>query len=76
LPHFYRIGVFVWEYGDLCRRVREPTGPNKLAMRLLQAQGMRVMQVPHFEFSPNEKLVQRVQYLEKKVKALAKEKKK
>ncbi|XP_065334990.1 FAST kinase domain-containing protein 3, mitochondrial [Cloeon dipterum] len=69
-----RIAIMVWEYADLCRRVSEPTGPNKLAVRLLQAQGARVLQVPHSEFSPNEKLVQRVQYLEKKIKSLAKEK--
>ncbi|CAB3383432.1 Hypothetical predicted protein [Cloeon dipterum] len=69
-----RIAIMVWEYADLCRRVCEPTGPNKLAVRLLQAQGARVLQVPHTEFSPNEKLVQRVQYLEKKIKYLAKEK--
>jgi len=68
--------VLVWEYADLCRRVREPTGPNQLALRLLQAQGMRVLQVPHHEFSPNEKLIQRVQYLERKIKAIAKDKKK
>ncbi|XP_059478988.1 FAST kinase domain-containing protein 4 isoform X2 [Neocloeon triangulifer] len=71
-----KIAVLVWEYNDLCRRVSEPTGPNKLAVRLLQAQGIKVLQVPHMEFNPIEKLVQRVQYLERKLKALAKERKK
>ncbi|KAF4518853.1 hypothetical protein B566_EDAN006704 [Ephemera danica] len=68
------IAFLVWDYADLCRGATDPTGPNMLAMRLLQRQGLKVCPIPHTEFNPRETLVQRVQYLERKIKTLAKEK--
>ena len=49
---------------------KEPTGQAVLSVRLLQGEGFHVVAVPFLEFSPQEKLIRRVQYLEQKLRAI------
>lgn len=46
----------------------EPSGINALATKLLAAKGYKVLPIPYSEFKPRDKLVNRVKYLESKLK--------
>lgn len=61
----------VYDYHDMCRGISEVHGGNVLIERLLKSQGYKLLTVLHTEFNPRDKLVQRVQYLEKKLKTIA-----
>lgn len=66
----YRIAVLGLDYHDMTRKTSAPLGINQLYTRLLQLKGYRVLQIPYTEFNPKEKLVTRVQYIEKRLKEL------
>ncbi|CAH2085882.1 unnamed protein product [Euphydryas editha] len=66
----YRIAVLGLDYHDFTRKELVPLGVNKLYSRLLQLKGFRVLEIPYTEFSPKEKLVTRVQYIEKRLKEI------
>ncbi|XP_045449411.1 FAST kinase domain-containing protein 4 [Melitaea cinxia] len=66
----YRIAVLGLDYHDFTRKELVPLGINKLYSRLLQLKGLRVLEIPYTEFSPKEKLVTRVQYIEKRLKEI------
>lgn len=61
----------VYDFHDMCRGTSTPSGGNDLAERLLSAQGYKIMTIPYNEFNPRDKVVQRVQYLEKHLKQIA-----
>lgn len=46
----------------------EPSAINALATKLLAAKGYKVLPIPYSEFKPRDKLVNRVKYLESKLK--------
>lgn len=50
----------------------EPTGVNVLAVKLLEAQGYKVIIIPYTEFKPRDKLIHRVKYIESKLKEVVK----
>lgn len=59
-------------YFDLCYGAAPaPTGAIALQQRILEATGYKVLMVPYTEFSPNKRLVEKVQFLEEKIKDLA-----
>lgn len=65
----------IFDFHDLCKGKRnDPNGYNALAIRLLTSKGYRVLNIPHNEFSTSEKLLQRVQYLDRKLKEIVKTK--
>lgn len=69
---YIRIAIQAYDYHDICRGDTTPTGSNIFAARLLEAQGYQLMIVPYTDFNPRDKLVQRVQFLEKQLKNIAK----
>ncbi|XP_072929420.1 FAST kinase domain-containing protein 4-like [Epargyreus clarus] len=66
----HRIAVLGLDYHDMTRKTTVPLGVNQLYTRLLELKGYKVLQIPYTEYNPKDKLVSRVQYIEKKLKAL------
>ncbi|KAG6448228.1 uncharacterized protein LOC115442258 [Manduca sexta] len=66
----FRIAVLGLDYHDMTRKTAVPLGINQFYTRLLQLKGYKVLQIPYTEFNPKDKLVTRVQYIEKKLKDL------
>ncbi|XP_063216644.1 FAST kinase domain-containing protein 4 [Bacillus rossius redtenbacheri] len=65
-----KIGIVALGYHDLCRGAPgEQSGFSALAARLLCGKGYKVLAVPHTDFSPHEKLVRRVQYLDQQLRS-------
>lgn len=65
------MAILVYDFHDMCRGTEVPSGSNEFSERLLKAQGYKIMSVPYTEFNPRDKLVQRVQFLEKQLKNIA-----
>ncbi|XP_018334275.2 uncharacterized protein LOC108743267 isoform X2 [Agrilus planipennis] len=65
-----RVAVVVYDFHDMCRGKIEPTGMHHLFERLLHAEGYKVLAVPYTEYNPHDKLVQRIQFLKNKFKAI------
>ncbi|XP_053605981.1 uncharacterized protein LOC128672704 isoform X2 [Plodia interpunctella] len=68
----FRIAVLGLDYHDMTRRVAVPLGVHQLYSRMLELKGFKVLQIPYSEYNPKDKLVARVQYIEKKLKAIVK----
>ncbi|XP_022834426.1 protein TBRG4 [Spodoptera litura] len=66
----FRIAVLGLDYHDMARKSAVPLGINQLHTRLLELKGFKVLQIPYTEFSPKDKLVTRVQYIEKRLKEI------
>ncbi|GBP21601.1 FAST kinase domain-containing protein 4 [Eumeta japonica] len=66
----YRIAIMGLDYHDLCRKQLQPLGVNQLYTRLLELKGYKVLQIPYTEYNPRDKLISRVQYIEKKIKEI------
>lgn len=59
----------VLDYHDMCKgQTHDPNGYNALAFKLLEKSGYHVLQIPHNEFKTSDKVLQRVQYLDSKLK--------
>jgi hypothetical protein len=54
----------------MCRRMQVPNGVVALNMKLLECAGYKVLSIPHTEYSPRDKLLHRVQYLDHRLKSL------
>lgn len=67
---YIKVAFLADDYNDMCRGRVELTGVNVLAGRLLESKGYRIIHVPHSEYKIRDKLVNRVQCLEAKIKAL------
>ncbi|GJQ84445.1 hypothetical protein Trydic_g15661 [Trypoxylus dichotomus] len=67
-PEQKKIAVIALDYHDMCKGSTEPTGANNLAIKLLSTLGYRVLTVPYTEYRLKDKLVDRVKYLEMKLK--------
>ncbi|KAK4883062.1 hypothetical protein RN001_006381 [Aquatica leii] len=65
-----KVAVIVLDFHDMCRGRVEPNGHNSLYFRLLEAEGYRILPVPYTEFNPQDKLVNRVKYIETNLKRL------
>ncbi|KAK9693132.1 FAST kinase-like protein, subdomain 1 [Popillia japonica] len=70
LPEQRKVAIFALDYHDMCKGSVEPTGINVLAMKLLAAQGYRVLPILYTEYRSRDKLVDRVRYLEAKLKQI------
>ncbi|XP_075976149.1 FAST kinase domain-containing protein 4 isoform X2 [Anticarsia gemmatalis] len=66
----YRIAVLGLDYHDMTRKTIAPLGINQFYSRLLELKGYKVLQIPYTEFNSKDKLVSRVQYIEKRLKDL------
>lgn len=72
---FFRVAVVIQDYHDWCQGIDTSiNGVAALAIRLLEKAGYSVIPVPYQEFSVSEKLLKRVQYLEKKLKEIGRAK--
>jgi len=67
-----RVAIQVYDYHDMCKGRLEVTGVNVLCQRLLSAMGYKVVTVPYTEYKPRDKIVNRVKYLEAKLKEAVK----
>lgn len=71
----FRIALLVHDYHDMCQGSHTAlNGVQSLACRLLRAAGYSVLSVPYHEFSTADKLLKRVEYLQKAFKAIVSEK--
>ncbi|XP_047997178.1 FAST kinase domain-containing protein 4 [Leguminivora glycinivorella] len=70
----FRIAVLGLDYHDLTRKTAVPLGVYQLYTRMLQLKGFKVLQIPYTEFNPRDKLVTRVQYIEKRLKEIISDK--
>lgn len=66
----YRIAVLGLDYHDMTRKWAVPLGLHQLETTLLTLKGFKVLQIPYTEFNPKDKLVSRVQYIEKRLKEI------
>ncbi|KAM3956288.1 LOW QUALITY PROTEIN: FAST kinase domain-containing protein 4 [Aphomia sociella] len=66
----FRIAVLALDYHDMSRKTVLPLGINRLYTRLLEIKGFKVLQIPYTEYNPKDKLIARVQYIEKRLKTL------
>lgn len=71
-PEAMRVAIIAQDYHDMIKGRQEPTGVHLLVAKLLQGQGYTVLRIPYTEFNARDKLVNRVQYLETKLKGLFK----
>lgn len=72
-PDAIRVAIIAQDYHDMLKGRQEPTGVHLLIAQLLKEQGYQLLRIPYTEFNPRDKLVNRVQYLETKLKALVKQ---
>ena len=63
------MAVQVCDYHDMCKGKSELTGMYVLSEKLLNAMGYKTLAVPYTEFRSSDKIVNRVQYLESKLKS-------
>lgn len=68
--NLFHIAVLGLDYHDLCRKTAVPLGICHLYTRLLELKGFKVLQIPYTEFNPRDKLITRVQYIERNLKRL------
>ncbi|CAO1423162.1 unnamed protein product [Diamesa tonsa] len=67
-----KIAIMVHDYRDMCQGTHQNlNGITSLNLNLLTKAGYKVISVPYNEFSISDKLLKRVQYLEKKIKEVA-----
>ncbi|CAG4946241.1 unnamed protein product [Colias eurytheme] len=66
----HRIAVLALDYHDMTRKVCAPLGVFKLYTKLLEMKGFKVLHIPYTEYSPKDKLLTRVQYIEKRLKEI------
>lgn len=60
------------DYHDVCQGGHQKlNGIAALSYKLLEKSGYNVLLVPYNEFNTSDKMLKRVQYLEKKIKAIA-----
>ncbi|XP_050678006.1 FAST kinase domain-containing protein 4 [Leptidea sinapis] len=64
----HRIAVLALDYHDMTRKVPAHCGLYTLYTNLLQLKGFKVLHIPYTEYNPKDKLVSRVQYVEKRLK--------
>lgn len=68
---FRRIALLVHSYHDVCRGCHnELAGISHLIQRLTTESGYKILSVPYTEYNSKSNLLDRVQYLEKKIKSL------
>lgn len=66
-----RIALLVHDYHDMCQGPHVSlNGIQTLNMRLLEQEGYTVLSIPYNEFSTSDKLLKRVEYLQKKFKSI------
>ena len=68
----FRIGILALGYRDMCIGSPEPNGVSSLSIRLLEKTDYKVLCIPYTEYNPQDKLVQRVKYLDNRLKSLVK----
>ncbi|XP_053658173.1 FAST kinase domain-containing protein 3, mitochondrial [Anopheles marshallii] len=69
--HGTRIALLVHDYHDMCQGPHVSlNGIQALNMRLLEQAGYTVLSIPYNEFSTSDKLLKRVEYLQKKFKSI------
>ncbi|XP_077289951.1 FAST kinase domain-containing protein 4 isoform X1 [Arctopsyche grandis] len=68
-----RVAMLALDYHDLCKNTMDPLGQVVLYKRLLEAQKFKVLLILYTDFNPRDKLVNRVQYIENKLKEIVKE---
>jgi len=66
-----KVALMVHDFRDMCQGSQiHINGITALNMRLLSKAGYHVISVPYHEFSVNDKLLRRIQYLEKVIKSI------
>ncbi|XP_058130159.1 FAST kinase domain-containing protein 4 [Anopheles ziemanni] len=66
-----RIALLVHDYHDMCQGPHAAlNGMQILYMRLLEQRGYTVLSIPYSEFNTSDKLLKRVEYLQKKFKSI------
>ncbi|XP_058058743.1 FAST kinase domain-containing protein 3, mitochondrial [Anopheles bellator] len=70
-PQGTRIAILVHDYHDMCQGPHPAlNGIQTLHMRLLEGRGYTALSIPYHEFSTSDKLLKRVEYLQKKFKSI------
>ncbi|XP_055586690.1 FAST kinase domain-containing protein 4 [Uranotaenia lowii] len=70
-PDAKRIALLVHDYHDMCQGPHPAlNGVQTLVCRLLQQSGYSVLSIPYTEFNTSDKLLKRVEYLQKKFKTI------
>lgn len=65
----------VQDYHDMCQGAHQKlTGITSLNIKLLQKSGFNIITIPYNEFNNSDKLLKRVQYLERKIKEVSNKK--
>ncbi|CAN7979799.1 unnamed protein product [Ixodes pacificus] len=66
-PEHKRIALVVLDFKDLTLHTQVPTGSNALRLRLLKKLGYGVLEVPYTEYDEKKPVLQRVKYLQEKL---------
>ncbi|XP_021708153.1 protein TBRG4 isoform X2 [Aedes aegypti] len=74
-PGAKRIALLVHDYHDMCQGPNPSlNGVHALACRLLEKSGYSVLSIPYSEFNTSDKLLKRVEYLQRMFKTIVSEK--
>ena len=66
----FRIGVLTYDYHDYTRGSVKLLGIMQLYIRLLELRGYNVLHLPYTEFRIDDKLIDRVKYINDKIKTI------
>lgn len=61
-----------YDYHDICKGRNDLTGVNAFQQRLLTGMGYRIVTIPYTDFKVTDKIVNKVQYLENRLKEAVK----
>ncbi|CAG9769332.1 unnamed protein product [Ceutorhynchus assimilis] len=67
-----KVAILALDYHDMCKGRMEVTGIQALCQKLLTAMGYRIVEIPYTDFKATDKIVNKVQYLENKLKQTVK----
>lgn len=62
-----RLALMIWTYKDYTLGSHSLIGRNRLAVKLLNKKGYKVVQIPHYNIKSKNTLVQNINYFEKRI---------
>nr|XP_022919922.1 FAST kinase domain-containing protein 3, mitochondrial [Onthophagus taurus]XP_022919923.1 FAST kinase domain-containing protein 3, mitochondrial [Onthophagus taurus] len=65
-----KVAILMHQYQDMCKGSNEPSGLSNFITKLVEIKGYKVITIPYTEYRPKDKLVDRVKYLQRKLKSI------
>ncbi|XP_012283739.1 protein TBRG4 isoform X2 [Orussus abietinus] len=71
-PNLIKVAAVIQNYHDTCKGKQDPVGLFTLFIKLLKQKGYEVLVIPYTEFKSTDTLVERIKYISKRLKSIAK----